>query len=145
MGMNDYSKATLLAAATNDRLIEVSIGRTLHEQWCFDDGSIGPHTTEGSVFKTYDLKTTRSTEQRFETVAEGEQRLFDLVEYEGFRPVTESEASDLMLNCPMDPLPEPPAGMMPGTYAYTAWFMAQTGMMTGDEADQWKDQMKDGY
>jgi hypothetical protein len=32
----------------------------------------------------------------------------------------------------------------PGTYAFTAWMMAKSGMMTGDEADRWKDDMKEG-
>lgn len=32
----------------------------------------------------------------------------------------------------------------PGTYAYTAWLMASSGMMSGDEADRWKDDMKEG-
>lgn len=34
---------------------------------------------------------------------------------------------------------EPPIG----TYAATARMLAQCGIMTGDEADRWKDQMKD--
>lgn len=33
---------------------------------------------------------------------------------------------------------------MPGTYAFTARLLAQSGIMTGDEADAWKDMMKDG-
>jgi hypothetical protein len=37
------------------------------------------------------------------------------------------------------PLPGP----QPGTYAYTARILAQSGLMTGDEADRWKDEMKD--
>ena len=36
-----------------------------------------------------------------------------------------------------------PDGPQPGTYAYTARILAQSGLMTGDEADAWKDQMKD--
>lgn len=32
---------------------------------------------------------------------------------------------------------------IPGTYAFTARLLAQCGIMTGDEADQWKDEMKD--
>jgi hypothetical protein len=35
------------------------------------------------------------------------------------------------------------AGPPPGTYAYTAWLMAQSGIMDGDEADRWKDEMKE--
>ena len=31
----------------------------------------------------------------------------------------------------------------PGTFAYTAWTMAKSGLMTGEEADEWKDRMKD--
>lgn len=31
----------------------------------------------------------------------------------------------------------------PGTYAYRAWMMAKSGAMSGDEADAWKDRMKD--
>jgi hypothetical protein len=31
----------------------------------------------------------------------------------------------------------------PGTFAYRAWVMAKSGAMTGDEADAWKDRMKD--
>ncbi|MEE8473557.1 MAG: hypothetical protein V3S82_10360 [Dehalococcoidia bacterium] len=32
----------------------------------------------------------------------------------------------------------------PGTFADTARLMVQLGVMTGDEADTWKDDMKDG-
>jgi hypothetical protein len=32
---------------------------------------------------------------------------------------------------------------IPGTYAFTARLLAQSGMMTGEEADRWKDEMKD--
>lgn len=35
-------------------------------------------------------------------------------------------------------------GSMPGTYAFTARLLAESGIMTGDEADAWKDTMKDG-
>ena len=38
---------------------------------------------------------------------------------------------------------QPLPGPQPGTYAYTARILAQSGLMTGDEADAWKDQMKD--
>lgn len=31
----------------------------------------------------------------------------------------------------------------PGTYAYTARFLANAGLMSGDEADAWKDEMKE--
>lgn len=39
---------------------------------------------------------------------------------------------------------ELPRGPMPGTYAFTARLLAESGIMTGDEADAWKDMMKDG-
>lgn len=32
----------------------------------------------------------------------------------------------------------------PGTYAYTARLLAQSGLMSGEEADRWKDEMKEG-
>ena len=32
---------------------------------------------------------------------------------------------------------------LPGTYASIARMLADSGMMTGDEADRWKDEMKD--
>lgn len=32
---------------------------------------------------------------------------------------------------------------LPGTYAATARFLAESGIMTGEEADAWKDRMKD--
>ena len=35
-------------------------------------------------------------------------------------------------------------GPEPGTYAYTARFLAASGIMDGDEADRWKDEMKEG-
>jgi hypothetical protein len=35
------------------------------------------------------------------------------------------------------------AGPPVGTYAHTAWLMAQSGLMDGDEADRWKDEMKE--
>lgn len=35
------------------------------------------------------------------------------------------------------------AGPPVGTYAHTAWLMAQCGIMDGDEADRWKDEMKE--
>lgn len=35
------------------------------------------------------------------------------------------------------------AGPEPGTYAYTARALVELGIMSGDEADQWKDEMKD--
>jgi hypothetical protein len=41
---------------------------------------------------------------------------------------------------PMDPPSEPPVG----TWAATARMMVQCGLMTGDEADAWKDEMKEG-
>lgn len=31
-----------------------------------------------------------------------------------------------------------------GTFVFTARMMAEMGMMTGDEADRWKDEMKEG-
>ena len=31
----------------------------------------------------------------------------------------------------------------PGTYAFTARLLAGAGFMSGDEADEWKDRMKD--
>lgn len=31
----------------------------------------------------------------------------------------------------------------PGTFAFTARLLAQSGLMSGDEADEWKDRMKD--
>jgi|SRR5579863_377674 len=34
-------------------------------------------------------------------------------------------------------------GPMPGTYAFTARMLAQSGLMTGDEADRWKDEQKE--
>lgn len=141
-----YSKSVLLASADSTRIVEVFIDRTFHERWAREDNTIGPHVTEGGLFRTIDLKGfsgLADAEQHIDTATAAEQRLIDLVEYEGFREVTEAEAQHLMETCPQDPLPEPPAGMMPGTYAYTAWLMAKTGMMTGDEADRWKDQMKD--
>ena len=33
----------------------------------------------------------------------------------------------------------------PGSYAYTARFMAQSGIMSGDEADEWKESMKERF
>lgn len=33
---------------------------------------------------------------------------------------------------------------LPGTYAFTARLLAELGIMSGDEADEWKDAMKDG-
>jgi hypothetical protein len=143
-----FSKTVLLAAATNDKIIEVFIERCYHEHWVFRDNTIGPYTSEGGTFRTINLKGftgLSDAEQICDTVAEAEQRLTALIEYEGYRPVTEAEAQDLITNCPQDPLPEPPAGMVPGTLAYSAWLFAQTGLMTGDEADEWKDRMKDGY
>lgn len=145
--MDPVSKSLLLAAASNDRIIEVFIDRTLHEQWVREDNTIGPHVTEGGLFRTINLKGfsgLADAEQRFDTVAAAEQRLFELVEYEGYRPVTEEEAQNLITNAPQPELPEPPKGMQPGTLAYSAWFFAVTGIMTGEEADQWKDQMKEG-
>lgn len=38
---------------------------------------------------------------------------------------------------------EPSQGPKPGTYAYTARMMAESGIMSGEEADAWKDRMKD--
>lgn len=35
-------------------------------------------------------------------------------------------------------------GPQPGTYAFTARMMVEGGFMSGDEADRWKDEMKDG-
>jgi len=35
-------------------------------------------------------------------------------------------------------------GPIPGTYAYTARILADLGIMSGEEADDWKDRMKDG-
>jgi hypothetical protein len=32
----------------------------------------------------------------------------------------------------------------PGTFAATARFLFESGLMTGEEADEWKDRMKDG-
>lgn len=32
----------------------------------------------------------------------------------------------------------------PGTFAHTARFLAASGLMTGDEADAWKNEMKEG-
>lgn len=32
----------------------------------------------------------------------------------------------------------------PGTYAFTARLLAEAGLMSGEEADEWKDMMKDG-
>lgn len=34
-------------------------------------------------------------------------------------------------------------GPLPGTLAFTARLLARAGIMTGDEADDWKDRMKD--
>jgi hypothetical protein len=34
-------------------------------------------------------------------------------------------------------------GPPPGTWASIAWEMAKSGLMTGDEADRWKDEMKE--
>jgi hypothetical protein len=34
-------------------------------------------------------------------------------------------------------------GPLPGTLAFTARLLAQSGLMTGEEADDWKDMMKD--
>lgn len=41
------------------------------------------------------------------------------------------------------PEPLPTDGPEPGTYAYTARFLAASGIMSGDEADRWKDEMKE--
>lgn len=43
----------------------------------------------------------------------------------------------------VEPL-KPSDGPQPGTYAYTAKLLAQSGLMSGEEADAWKDQMKEG-
>lgn len=32
---------------------------------------------------------------------------------------------------------------MPGTYAFTARLLAQAGFMSGEEADEWKEAMKE--
>jgi hypothetical protein len=63
----------------------------------------------------------------------------------GFRDITDGEAEALMMSAELPPLPPMPAGMVPGTLAHTAWLMVQTGCLTGDEADCWKDEMKDSY
>lgn len=39
--------------------------------------------------------------------------------------------------------PEQDRGPIPGTYAFTARLLAESGFMSGDEADEWKDMMKD--
>lgn len=39
--------------------------------------------------------------------------------------------------------PAIPTGPMPGTLAWTAKMMVEIGVMTGEEADAWKDEMKD--
>jgi hypothetical protein len=46
--------------------------------------------------------------------------------------------------CPEDAGVEVISGPPVGTYAFTARMMAELGIMSGDEADQWKDAMKDG-
>lgn len=40
--------------------------------------------------------------------------------------------------------PRPRVEPEPGTYAYTARFLAASGLMTGEEADAWKDAAKEG-
>lgn len=32
---------------------------------------------------------------------------------------------------------------MPGTFAFTARLLAQSGLMSGEEADEWKEAMKE--
>jgi hypothetical protein len=36
-------------------------------------------------------------------------------------------------------IPQP----QPGTYAFTARLLAEAGLMSGDEADEWKESMKE--
>ena len=64
-------------------------------------------------------------------------------QFAGFNEVTEAVAEVMMMTAQLPPMPPMPEGLVPGTYAYTAWTMAQSGLMTGDEADAWKDEMKE--
>jgi hypothetical protein len=103
------------------------------------------HVDEGGLVSFYDpTKNTGTRSEEFDRELSCNNRVAELLA-EGYSVVTEAEFESILDNAPLPVLPEPPAGMIPGTFAYTAWFMAQSGMMTGDEADRWKDQMKDGY
>src|SRR5882672_2969824 len=141
--MTTYSKSLILASADNTKLVDVSISSYVHEHWIFEDGTEGKHTVEGGLFSTYELKSCKDTKKSYDTVSESEAAVFTLIEFMGYREVTQDEATKIMENTEPE-LPAMPEGMIPGTYAYTAWLMASTGMMSGDEADAWKDQMKDG-
>jgi hypothetical protein len=53
--------------------------------------------------------------------------------------VTRSRRAKATASAPSSDLREPPVG----SWASVARMMAETGMMTGDEADRWKDEMKE--
>ncbi len=67
------------------------------------------------------------------------EREMQLMEAQGDREGTErDERNKFIAKSRMES--EPPRG----TYAATARMLAQSGFMSGDEADAWKDMMKDG-
>lgn len=78
----------------------------------------------------------------FNTIAEGVAEFNRLSN--GGELVSEEQADEITMTAPLAPLPPMPAGMVEGTHAHSAWMMFVTGVMDGDEADQWKDDMKDG-
>lgn len=60
----------------------------------------------------------------------------------------EQVATDVRTRQPMYGFMEQPAPIptrpQPGTYAFTSRILVDLGIMSGDEADRWKDEMKDG-
>lgn len=60
----------------------------------------------------------------------------------------EQVATDVRSRKPLYDFMEKPAHIplqpRPGTYAFTSRVMVDLGLMSGDEADRWKDEMKDG-
>jgi len=72
--------------------------------------------------------------------------LCDECEYDGYEDEPINPEGDRGPNYEPDPIhDEEYKGPPVGTYAYTAWLMARCGIMDGDEADRWKDEMKEGY
>jgi hypothetical protein len=63
------------------------------------------------------------------------------------RREVEQVATDVRSKRALYDFMQPPAPIplrpQPGTYAFTSRVMVDLGLMSGDEADRWKDEMKD--
>lgn len=138
----DYCKAVRLTKG--DELVTVYVRVEFEAEWSFGT-HYGPYLIQEAEVIRQNLVTGREASRTVVDAEDGEATIAAMLRG-GWVEVNEAEVEQLMdIGAELYVLPEPPAGRVPGTLAYSAWLMVEAGLMNGDEADQWKATMQDNF